>query len=124
MTPASTLARYYAHVDAGEIDDAMELVSPEVAFAIVLPGGATRGSARSGLVIYLANRGPVVRRHVPRRVAVTEDTEFIYGAVVEDDATVTGNFLAAARIGADGLIASYHVAFDPEHGLFDGLETT
>lgn len=114
-----TLVRYYELVDRGDVDDAMTLVAPEVTFAIVLPGRAVRGTDRSGLVDYLSGRGDVARRHVPQRVAVGEDTEFVYGAVVEDDRTTTGHFLAAARI-EDGLIAAYQVVFDPDHGLFPG----
>jgi hypothetical protein len=113
-----TLVRYYERVDAGEVDAAMELVAPDVTFSIVLPGGAVRGAGRSGLVDYLSRRGDVVRRHVPQRTSVAEDVEFVYGAVVEDDATTTGHFLAAVRIDDDGLIAAYQVAFDPEHALF------
>lgn len=118
-SPATaTLTRYYECVDAGEFDAAMALVAPDVTFAIVLPGGAVRGEARSGLIDYLSGRGEVIRHHVPQRIAVVEDMEFVYGAVVEDDTTTTGHFLAAVRINEDGLIAAYQVAFDPEHGLF------
>lgn len=116
-TPSVTLTRYYEHVDAGEIESAMTLVAPDVTFAIVLPGHAVRGTDRSGLVDYLSRRGEVVRRHVPLRTAVAGDLEFVYGAVVEDDTTATGNFLAAVRINEDGLIAAYEVAFDPDHAL-------
>lgn len=112
-----TLTRYYAHVDAGEIDQAMALMAPDVKFAILLPGAAVRGQDRQGLVDYLAGRGEVVRRHVPQRTAVAEDVEFVYGAVVEDDATTTGHFLASVRVGDDGLITAYQVAFDPELAL-------
>jgi len=120
-TTPSTLVQYYQRVDAGEIDTAMELVASDVTFAIVLPGAALRGTDRSGLVDYLSRRGDVVRRHVPQRTAVAEDAEFVYGAVVEDDTTTTGHFLAAVRLDADGLIAAYQVAFDPEHALFPGV---
>lgn len=116
-TSPDTLTRYYAHVDAGEMDAAMAMVAPQVTFAIVLPGGAVRGNDRAGLLGYLSGRGEVVRRHVPLRVARAEDMEFVYGAVVEDDATTTGHFLAAVRVDDQGLIAAYEVAFDPEHGL-------
>lgn len=118
MTPPEvTLTRYYAHVDAGAIDEAMTLVDPHVRFAILLPGAAVRGEERQGLVDYLSGRGEVVRRHVPLRTAVADDLEFVYGAVVEDDATTTGHFLASVRLGADGLITAYQVAFDPELAL-------
>jgi hypothetical protein len=120
-TPTATLVRYYERVDAGQIDAAMELVAPDATFSIVLPGGAIRGAGRSGLVDYLSGRGDVVRRHVTQRTAVAEDVEFVYGAVVEDDTTTTGYFLAAVRINEDGLIAAYQVAFDPEHALFPTL---
>ena len=116
-----TLVQYYERVDAGRIEEAMELVAPEATFSIVLPGRAVRGTGRSGLVDYLSGRGDVVRRHVPQRTVATEDAEFVYGAVVEDDSTTTGHFLAAVRIDGDGLIAAYQVAFDPEHALFPAV---
>lgn len=116
LMPA-TLTRYYAHVDADEIDQAMTLVAPDVQFAILLPGRAVRGQDREGLVDYLAGRGEVVRRHVPLRTAVADDLEFVYGSVVEDDSTTTGHFLASARVDDTGLITGYQVAFDPELSL-------
>lgn len=118
MSPSQvTLTRYYAHVDVGEIDQAMTLVASDVEFAILLPGAAVRGQNRQGLVDYLAARGEVVRRHVPLRTAIATDMEFVYGAVVEGDTTTTGHFLAAVRIDDQGLIAAYEVAFDPGPGL-------
>lgn len=114
---ANALVRYYAAVDAGELDTAMSLVAPEVRFVILLPGREVRGDGREGLVDYLAGRGDVVRRHVPRRESVDGDVAFVYGAVVEDDVKTTGHFLAAARMGADGLITGYQVAFDPDLAL-------
>lgn len=113
----TTLVQYYAAVDAGDLDTAMSLVSPDVRFAILLPGRDVRGQGREGLLDYLAGRGAVVRRHVPRRESVSEDLEFVYGAVVEDSMTTTGHFLAAARVGEDGLITGYQVAFDPDLAL-------
>lgn len=117
MPDTSTLVRYYAAVDAGDLDAAMALVAPDVRFAIHLPGRAVRGEARQGLVDYLSGRGDVVRRHVPRRSSVADDVEFVYGAVVEDGSTTTGHFLAAVRFDEQGLIARYQVSFDPELGL-------
>ena len=117
----TTLVRYYAAVDAGDLDTAMSLVSPDVRFAILLPGRDVRGQGRQGLLDYLGGRGDVVRRHVPRRESVSDDLEFVYGAVVEDDLTTTGHFLAAARVGEDGLITGYQVAFDPELALLPPL---
>lgn len=112
--PQVTLTRYYARVDAGEIEDAMSLIAPDVAFAILLPGATVRGHHRQALVDYLSGRGTVVRRHVPLRTSLAGDLEFVYGAVVEDHTSTTGHFLAAVRINEDGLIGAYQVAFDPE----------
>jgi hypothetical protein len=112
-----TLTRYYRHVDAGEIDEAMQLVAPDVRFVILLPGRDVRGDSRQGLVDYLAGRGEVARRHVPLRTAVSDDLEFVYGAVVEDDSTTTGHFLASVHLGDERLITAYQVAFDPELAL-------
>lgn len=123
MSSAShtTLVQYYAAVDADEIESAMSLVSPDVRFAILLPGREVRGEGRQGLIDYLSGRGAVVRRHVPRRESISEDLEFVYGAVVEDGTRTTGHFLAAARVGADGLITGYQVAFDPDLALLPPL---
>lgn len=117
----TTLVKYYAAVDADDFDTAMSLVSPDVRFAILLPGRDVRGEGRQGLIDYLSGRGDVVRRHVPRRESVSDDLEFVYGAVVEDDLTTTGHFLAAARVGEDGLITGYQVAFDPDLALLPPL---
>ncbi|QYJ03571.1 hypothetical protein KUV85_14735 [Nocardioides panacisoli] len=111
-----TLTRYYAHVDADEIDDAMALVAADVHFAILLPGGAVRGHTRQELVDYLNGRGEVVRRHVPFRTATAGDLEFVYGAVMENERVTTGHFLASVRV-VDGLITAYQVAFDPDLAL-------
>lgn len=112
-----TLVRYYAAVDASDFDSGMALVTPDVEFAILLPGRAVRGIGRKDLVAYLSGRGDVVRRHVPQRSSIAGNVEFVYGAVLEDETTVTGHFLAAARIGDDRLISAYQVVFDPELGL-------
>src|SRR4051812_6126353 len=95
----TTLVQYYAAVDAGDFDQAMALVAPDVRSAILLPGGAVRGDSRQSLSEYLSGRGEVIRRHVPLRESVVGDLEFVYGAVVEGERTTTGHFLAAARIG-------------------------
>jgi hypothetical protein len=112
-----TLVRYYAAVDASDFDAGTTLVTPDVEFAILLPSRAVRGIGRKDLVAYLSGRGDVVRRHVPQRSSVDGNLEFVYGAIVEDETTVTGHFLAAARLDDDGLISAYQVVFDPELGL-------
>lgn len=113
----TTLERYYALVDAGDIDLAMTLVAPDVTFAILLPGNAVRGTDRQGLIGYLNGRGEVVRRHVVRRSSGDGDLEFVYGNVVEGGRTTTGHFLAAAHLTEAGLLGGYQVSFDPELGL-------
>jgi hypothetical protein len=113
----TTLVQYYAAVDAGDFDQAMTLVAPDVQSTILLPGGVVRGGDRQSLRGYLSRRGDVIRRHVPLRESVVDDLEFVYGAVVENERTTTGHFLAAARIGENGLITGYQVAFDPELSL-------
>lgn len=112
----TTLERYYALVDSGDLDAAMELLDPGAAFAIILPGGAVRGEDRAGIRSYLDGRGPVVRRHVPLRSSTDGDVEFVYGSVLEDETTTTGHFLAVARV-VDGRITGYQVSFDPELAL-------
>lgn len=113
----SALVTYYAKIDAGDLDGGLELLAPGVSFAIILPGTAVRGENREGVRAYLEGRGPVDRRHVPTHATREGELEFVYGAVVEDGVTITGHFLASARIDDDGLIAGYQVAFDPELGL-------
>jgi hypothetical protein len=39
---------------------------------------------------------------------------------VTDGGVTTGRFLSGARLGADGLIASYQVTFETEHVLVAG----
>ena len=118
---ALLLPKYYALVDAGHVDSALELVEPDVRFAILLPGRAVRGSSPEDLGGYLSGRGDVVRRHVVREATRQGQLEFVYGTVVEDVNTVTGHYLAVARISTEGLMVGYQVAFDPELGLFSGF---
>ena len=113
----STLVTYYERIDSGDLDAGLELLAPGVSFAIILPGSAVRGENRQGVREYLEGRGPVDRRHVPTHATREGELEFVYGAVVEDGVTITGHFLASARIGEDGLSTGYQVAFDPELGL-------
>lgn len=113
----STLVTYYSLVDSGDLDAGLALLAPDVSFAILLPATSVRGTDRAGVRRYLEGRGPVDRRHVPTHATRTGELEFVYGAVVEDGATITGHFLASARIDDDGLITGYQVAFDPELGL-------
>jgi hypothetical protein len=67
---------------------------------------------------YLAGRPVADRMHVMLRQSRDEDVEFFYGRVTDGGVT-TGRFLSGARVGADGLIASYEVTFDTEHVLVD-----
>ena len=117
MVNQLTLLRYYAAVDGGEVEAALALTSPTIAFAIVVPTGGVRGQGHADLADYLRGRGDVDRRHVPLRTGTDGDVEFVYGAIVEDGTRTTGHFVAAARVDADGLLAAYHVAFDPELAL-------
>ncbi len=64
---ATTLARYYRTLDEGRIDDALELLDPEVRFTIVLPSGTRRGSSREEMGGYLSGRGVSDRVHVVLR---------------------------------------------------------
>lgn len=116
MTTArtSTLVQYYALIDSGDLDSGLALLAEDVDFAISLPGSTRRGNDRDGVRAYLSGRGPVQRRHVPLRVSVLDDFEFVYGAVTEDDTITTGHFLASVHIGKNGLVTAYQVAFDPE----------
>jgi hypothetical protein len=111
------LLRYYEAVDSGDVEAALALASPTIAFAIVVPTGVVRGQDTAGLAGYLNGRGDVDRRHVPLRTSTDGDLEFVYGRIVEDGTRTTGHFVAAARVGADGLLAAYQVAFDPELAL-------
>ena len=113
----SALVRYYAAVDAGDYDTALSYVDPSVEIAMYLPGSASHRSGHAGLLDYLTGRGDVDRRHVPLRVSVLEDLEFIAGAVLEDGATTTGHFLGAVSKSADGLITRYQVVFDTDFCL-------
>ena len=115
----TTLARYYATLDEGRIDDALRMLDPDVRFAIVLPAGVRRGSRRDDMGAYLGSRGVPDRVHVVIRQSRDDDVEFLYGRVTDGGAT-TGRFLSGARLGDDGLIVSYEVTFDTEHVLVEG----
>jgi len=114
----TTLARYYEAIDDGRLDDALALLHEKVRFVIALPTGARRGQGREDMRGYLSGRGVPDRRHVVLRESHDQDVEFVHGAVTEGPLT-TGRFLAAVRLGADGLIASYQVSFDLEHDLLE-----
>jgi hypothetical protein len=114
----TTLSRYYGALDDGRIDDALQLLDPEVRFVMVLPAGVRRGQGRGDMGAYLGNRGVADRAHVMLRQSRDGDVEFFYGRVTDGGVT-TGRFLSGARVGADGLIASYEVTFDTEHVLVD-----
>ena len=108
------LLQYYRALDAGDLDTALSLLAPDVAFVIAIPGAPRHGQSRDGIAAYLASRGDVVRRHAPLRWGRDRDMEFVYGAVVEDESRVTGHYLAAARSTPDGTLGSYQVSFEPE----------
>ena len=106
------LAHYYATLDDIGIREAVSLLHEEATYAIVLPNGVQRGTRRQDMLDYLESRPPVQRQHHLLRTAVDGDTEFVYGAVTDND-TVTGRFAAVARID-DGAIRTYQVTFDLE----------
>jgi hypothetical protein len=114
----TTLSRYYRAIDEDRIGDALAMLHEEVGFVIVLPKAARRGHGRTDMAGYLSGRGVRNRRHVLLRESRDADLEFVYGKVTEG-AVTTGRFLAAARVGPDGLIASYQVTFDLEHDLLE-----
>lgn len=115
----TTLATYYRAIDEGRIDDALAMLAEKVGFLIVLPTGARRGRGRADMGSYLGGRGVSDRRHMVLRESREGDMEFVYGKVTDGPVT-TGRFLAAVRLGPDGLIASYQVTFDVEHDLLEG----
>ncbi len=114
----TTLSRYYRAIDEGRTDDALAMLDEKIGFVIVLPTGARRGAGREDMRGYLTGRGVPDRRHVLLRASRDGDLELVYGKVTEGPVT-TGRFLAAVRIGPDGLIASYQVTFDLEHDLLE-----
>lgn len=116
------LVRYYKNLDAGDLEAALALMAPDVAFVISIPGAVRRGTDRSGVADYLGSRGDIVRRHDLLRTSIAGDVEFAYGAVVDDGTRVTGHFLAAAQITAEGTIGAYHVTFEPDPVLTPGAE--
>ncbi|GAB2928728.1 hypothetical protein GCM10027047_26790 [Rhodococcus aerolatus] len=113
MSDADLLPRYYAAVDAGELQAAAELFTDDAAFSFTLPGGVRRGRGRDGVAAYLAGRGDVQRAHVLARTARDRDTEFVAGSIVEDGTTTTGHFLATCTVDEHGAISAYQVLFDP-----------
>ena len=117
--PETSLSRYYGALDEDRIDDALDLLDPDVAFVMVLPAGTRRGRGRDEMRTYLSGRGVPDRAHVVLRQSRDDDVEFVYGKVTEGS-TTTGRFLSGVRLGSDGLIASYQVTFDAEHVLVEG----
>ena len=113
----STLVAYYAAVDAGDFDKAMSMLDPDVEFVMHLPATTNRGRGREGLRGYLTGRGDVVRAHVPLRVSLLDDVEFVHGAVVEDGIRTTGHFTAAVSKTDDGRISRYQVVFATDFAL-------
>jgi ketosteroid isomerase-like protein len=113
----STLVAYYAAVDSGDLAAAMAFMEPDVDFVMHLPNGTKRDRGHEGLLRYLSGRGDVDRRHVPARVAVEGDVEFVHGSVVEDGVTTTGYFVGAVAKSSAGLIRRYQVVFDLEYSL-------
>lgn len=114
----TTLTRYYRTVDQGRVDDALNLLDAQVHFTMVLPTGTRRGHGRAEMGSYLSGRDVPDRAHVVLREARDGDVEFVHGLVTEGGAT-TGHFVSAARLGPDGLVASYQVTFDTEHVLVE-----
>jgi len=94
------------------------MLDEKVRFTIALPSGVRRGHGRSAMGSYLEGREVPDRAHVVLRESRDDDVEFVYGNVTEGGGT-TGYFLAAARLGPDGLITSYQVTFDTEHILLE-----
>ena len=114
----TTLSRYYRALDEGRIEDALQMLDPDVRFVMVLPAGIRRGHGRDDMGAYLGSRGVPDRAHVVLRQSRDDDVEFLYGRVT-DGGTTTGRFLSGARVAANGLIASYEVTFDTEHVLVE-----
>src|SRR5215213_10409574 len=96
------LSRYYRNLDEGRINDALQLLDPDVRFTMVLPAGTRRGQGRDEMGAYLGGRGVPDRAHVVLRQSRDDDVEFVYGRVT-DGGTTTGRFLSGVRVGANGL---------------------
>jgi hypothetical protein len=114
----TTLSEYYRAIDQGRIDAALSMLDENVRFLMVLPAGTRHGRGRAEMGAYLSGRGVPDRAHVVLRESRDDDVEFVYGKVTEG-AVATGRFLAAVRLGADGLVASYQVTFDLDHVLVE-----
>ena len=96
----TTLSRYYRALDEGRIDDALQMLDPDVRFVMVLPAGTRRGHGRDEMGGYLGGRGVPDRAHVVLRQSRDDDVEFLYGRVTDGGAT-TGRFLSGARVGCE-----------------------
>ena len=114
----TALSHYYEALDQDRIDDALDLLDPDVEFVMVLPAGTRRGRGRDEMRNYISGRGVPNRAHVVVRQSRDGDVEFVYGKVTEGP-TTTGRFLSGVRLGADGRIASYEVTFDAQHVLVE-----
>ncbi|GGG26112.1 hypothetical protein GCM10007304_44950 [Rhodococcoides trifolii] len=107
---------YYATLDRGDLHAAVAMLASEVEFAMIIPSGVNRGRGRDGMLAYLTARPPVDRKHNMIGAAADGDLQFAHGTVTDGD-VVTGFFVGAMHLNADGLIDRYQVSFDTDFAL-------
>ena len=103
----TTIAHYYARMDGFEAGDPMDLVAPDLQFAIVLPDAEFAGGRRE-LQGYVDGRDPHGRYHLSLEQCSVGRAEFVRGRVQTDD-EVRGAFLATVDLDDAGLIRRYLV---------------
>jgi hypothetical protein len=105
----TVIGRYYARMDGREPGDPLDLVAPDVQFAIVIANGAEFAGGRSELEAYVEGRDPQGRYHLLLDEQSGTDTEFVKGHVQTDE-QLLGAFTATVELDEDGLIRRYLVA--------------
>jgi hypothetical protein len=104
----TVLGRYYARMDGRETGDPLDLVAPDVQFAIVL-GTSEFAGGRSELEAYVEGRDPQGRYHAVLAEQSVGGTEFVRGHVQTAE-QLLGAFVATVELDEQGLIRRYLVA--------------
>jgi len=112
------LREYLKAMDGPDPAEVLDLMEPDLAFLIALPGGLVTGVSKADFAEYLAGRDAVGRSHQILRYAADGDTEMVYGAVLESGRR-TGLFQSAAVTSPNGRMARYQSFFTPSFALID-----
>lgn len=114
---SETLLRYYAAMDAGDLDGIGGCFSEDA--TLVLPGRPERGGAlaakrgREAIVEFFRKRGTPRERHVLKAIAEVGPRRLVDGLVVGNSGDFEQPFVASVQLAEDGLIRNYMVFTAP-----------